>query len=144
MGKCDGCNRNCCGNKFQGLERAFKHDNPDIFDQIILSKDEVKRIVKAGGEKYIEYINGLPCITLNEDCSCKAFENGLCKIYEVRPDVCKLYPFYFDPFAGILVDKNCKGYYQSDFDKAPLATKKKIFELVKNRVKLFEEISLKK
>lgn len=139
MGKCDGCNRNCCGNKFAGLEKAFKHTNPDIFDQIFLSDAEVKRIVKAGGEKYIEYIDGHACITLNEDCSCKAFKNGKCEIYAVRPDVCKLYPFYFDPFAGVLVDKNCKGFEQEDFDNADIKTKKEIFKLIKNRVKYFED-----
>lgn len=143
MGKCDGCKRNCCGNKFEGLEKAFKHENPDIFDQILLSQEEVDRITDFGGEKYIEYKNGLPYITLNNDCSCRAFKDGKCEIYEVRPDVCKLYPFYFDPFAGILVDKNCKGYVQEDFNNASADEKEKIFNLVKNRIELFEKTSKK-
>ena len=144
MGNCAGCKRNCCGNKFQGLEKSFKHSNPDLFDQIILSKAEVARIKKIGAEQYIEYINGLPCITLNKDNSCKAFKDGMCTIYDARPDVCRLYPFYFDPFVGILIDKNCPGFEADEFEKADPEFKKEIFKLVKNRVKLFEEIEKKK
>ena len=110
MNKCKNCKNNCCGNKFVGLKNAFKHQNSDMFCQILLSQEEVNRIVEFGGEKYIESKNGKNYISLNEDKSCNAFKNGKCDIYNVRPDVCQLYPYYFDPFCGIVIDKNCNKY----------------------------------
>ena len=140
MNKCKNCTKNCCGNKFIGLKDAFKHTNPDIFCEILLSNEEVKRIKEFGAEKYIEKkADGRYCIALNDDISCKAFKGGKCEIYPVRPDVCKLYPFYFDPFAGVLVDKNCQCYSQEDFDSLDEEGKKQIFDLLKARIKYFEK-----
>lgn len=138
MAKCDNCPNNCCGNNFVGMANAFKHSNGDLFNQILLSDDELENIVKNFGAEYIEYIHGMPFVALNKDRSCKAFKNGRCSIYKSRPDVCKLYPYYFDPFGGIFIDKNCTDFEEDEFDK------EEIFKLVNNRIKLFATIEGKK
>lgn len=134
MGKCDNCKNNCCGNNFIGMANAYKHSNGDLFNQILLSDDELEDILENFGDEYIEYIEGMPFIALNKDRSCKAFKNGRCSIYHSRPDVCKLYPYYFDPFGGVFVDKNCPGFDEEQFDK------KDVFDLVNKRIKLFASI----
>lgn len=138
MRRCENCPNNCCGNNFVGLANAFKHSNGDLFNQILLSEDEVEDIVKNFGDEYIEYIDGMPFISLNKDRSCKAFKNGRCAIYKCRPDVCKLYPYYFDPFGGVFIDKNCTDFEEDEVDK------KDVFDLINKRIKLFATIEGKK
>ena len=135
MGVCDNCKNNCCSKNFIGLVNSFKNNDSNLFNQILLTEEEKTRIVKSGGEKYIEYIDGSPYISLNDDRSCKAFKDGKCLIYSVRPDVCKLYPFYFDPFGGLFIDKNC-----SCIEEDELLDKEEMFELISNRVKLFAQL----
>lgn len=139
MSKCDNCSKNCCGHNFVGLANAFKQSNSDLFNQILLSEEEVEDIVKNFGDEYIEYIDNMPFMALNKDRSCKAFKDGKCSIYNSRPDVCKLYPYYFDPFGGIFVDKNC-----TCFEDDEAIDKKEIFELINKRIKLFATIEGKK
>ncbi len=136
--RCENCPNNCCGNNFVGLANAFKHSNGDLFNQILLSDDELEAIVNNFGDEYIEYIDGMPFVALNKDRSCKAFINGKCAIYNARPDVCKLYPYYFDPFGGIFIDKNCADFEEDEIDK------KDIFDLINKRIKLFATIEGKK
>lgn len=138
MNKCDNCPNNCCGNNFIGLANSFKHSNGDLFNQILLSEEEVEDIVKNFGDEYIEYVDNMPFIALNEDRSCKAFKNGRCSIYKSRPDVCKLYPYYFDPFGGIFIDKNCAFFEENEADK------KDILALINKRIKLFATLEGKK
>ena len=138
MSKCDNCPNNCCGNNFVGLANAFKYSNGDLFNQILLSEEELEDIVNNYGDEYIEYIDNMPFISLNKDRSCKAFKNGKCSIYKSRPDVCKLYPYYFDPFGGIFIDKNCMSFEEDEFDK------KEVFDLINKRIKLFATIEGKK
>ena len=132
--KCDECKNNCCGKNFIGLANSFKHSNSDLFNQILLSEEEVDDIVEHFGDEFIEYIDGLPYIALNEDRSCKAFKNGRCSIYAIRPDVCKLYPYYFDPFGGIFIDKNCECFDDSSQDMGS------VLELANKRIKLFSKL----
>lgn len=131
---CEHCPNNCCGNKFIGLANALKNNNKNEFYSIQLSPEEVQRIKeKYNNLDLIDHnLNG-DYLKLNKDHSCKAFVNGKCQIYDVRPDVCKLYPFYFDPFCGICIDKNCPY-----FDKVDENDKKEIYELLKKRIKFFE------
>lgn len=141
MNRCAKCKNNCCSNKFIGLKEAFKHTAPDVFVQILLSNKEAERIRKAGGEKYLEQKNGVYCMSLNPDYSCKAYKNGICDIYEARPDVCKLYPFFFDPFAGLVLDKNCDKYTLEDLNQYSIEDKQKILDIIHERLKFFEELN---
>ncbi len=134
---CKKCLKNCCGDGFLGLSNSFKTTNNQKFCQILLSEEEAGRIKEfcGGSDSLLSYEDVVACIKLNADNSCPAFKNGVCQIYSVRPDVCRLYPFYFDPFCGICVDKNCPYFNEEDrFDK------KEIFEILKRRINLFEKI----
>lgn len=131
---CDKCNRHCCSNKFTGLAEGLKREHQEEFVQIMLDEEEIKRIKDAGHEKFIEKIGDNYYLALNSDYSCKAFEDGLCSIYEVRPDVCKLYPYYFDPFCGLAVDKNCPGNFDlEDVDKD------EVYDILQKRMNLFKK-----
>ncbi len=143
MNKCLNCNNNCCSRKFVGLKDSFKHVSSDKFCQILLSENEVERIKRCGGEKYIEKKDGIYRIALNPDNSCKASNNGICDIYDARPDVCKLYPFFFDPFAGLVVDKNCSKYTIEDLENCSVEEKQEIFELLQSRLDFFKELNKK-
>lgn len=136
--KCSKCKNNCCGKNFIGLKNAFKNKDGKLFNQILLDENERKKIINAGYEKFIEKIGDNYFIALNKDRSCKAFSHGKCSIYNVRPDVCKLYPFYFDPFGGVFVDKNCPCYQDTDLKSA------NVYSLIENRLKLFSNIDGKK
>lgn len=137
---CEHCPNNCCGNKFVGLANALKeNDMESEFYSIQLSEKEAQKIEeKYANFNLIEHTKNGKFLKLNKDHSCKAYANGICQIYDARPDVCKLYPFYFDPFCGICVDKNCPC-----FDKVDGNDKKEIYELLKKRIKFFEKIDKK-
>ncbi len=100
--------------------------------EMMLTESDIKRIEKLGysnfwyeldGFLFLKNING-KCIFLGR--------NGLCTIYQHRPEGCRYYPYICDPETmEIYVDEECP--YAAEFllDK-PNALK----ELVK---KLFEE-----
>jgi len=131
---CNECERHCCSNRFTGLAGALKRNAQDEFVQIMLDKKEVKKLKKYGYDNFIEKIGDDFYLALNPDFSCKAFKDGLCSIYEARPDVCRLYPYYFDPFCGIAIDRNCPG----NFDLED-ADKKEIYDILKRRMELFKK-----
>ncbi len=144
MNKCKDCKNKCCGSKFLGLKESFKYPKPDLFCQLLLSQEEVDRIVEYGGKDFIEHRDGKSYIALNPDNSCKAFTNGKCAIYDVKPDVCNLYPYFFDPFCGIVLDKNCEKYGVEDFNELTKEERLRIFDILKKRLEFFEEEELNK
>ncbi len=73
---------------------------------------------------------GLSSALINEDFSCSALKNGKCYIYDVRPDVCKLYPYYFDPFCGLCIDKNCPVNFSLNIPQG------EIYAMLNNRINL--------
>ena len=133
MNKCLGknCPNNCCSNRFKGLSESLINTNSSEFVQIMLSEEEVKRIKDAGKQEFLEYKNGNYYFKLNDDYSCSAYKNGKCSIYDIRPDLCKLYPYYFDPFCGICIDKNCPGKFDLN------TPQNNLYELLANRIKLY-------
>lgn len=133
MEKCLGknCPNHCCSNKFKGLSAALKNDDSSKFVQIQLDNEEVKRIVDKGRVDLIEFKNGNYFIKLNNDFSCSALVEGNCSIYDIRPNVCKLYPYYFDPFCGLCIDKNCPGNFDLDIPQNAL------YDLLNKRINLY-------
>lgn len=133
MQKCLGekCPNNCCSNKFRGLSKALSNLDSSKFVQIQLNEEEVKKIKCAGREDLLENKKGEYFLKLNDDNSCSAFKNGQCSIYDIRPDVCRLYPYYFDPFCGICIDRNCPGDFSLDISK------NEIYNLLNNRISLY-------
>ncbi len=87
-----------------------------------------------GGGRVNRYI-----LKLNEDNSCKAYKDGKCTIYNFRPMVCRLYPFYFDPFSGVFIHKDCCG----DFKKYLQENKLEILKMIKARVDYFIDLESK-
>lgn len=136
MQRCLGeqCPNHCCSNKFKGLSSALINEDDSKFAQIQLGEEEVKRIIEKSGRKdLIERKNGNSFLKLNDDFSCSALVNGKCSIYDVRPDVCKLYPYYFDPFCGLCIDKNCPGNFDLDIPQG------EIYHLLNNRINLYNK-----
>jgi len=133
MKKCLGekCPNNCCSKKFKGLSEALINIDSSKFVQIQLDKEEVERIKNSGREDLLENKKGDYFLKLNDDYSCSAFIDGKCSIYDIRPNVCKLYPYYFDPFCGICIDKNCPGEFELDIPQS------EIFNLLKSRINLY-------
>ncbi len=133
MQKClrNNCPNHCCSNKFIGLSSALNCKSDSDFVQIQLDNEEVKRISSAGYKALIEEKGSRHFLKLNSDFSCSAFENGLCTIYDVRPDVCKLYPYYFDPFCGLCIDKNCPGNFDLN------NSQNELYDLLNRRINLF-------
>lgn len=135
MQKCLGekCPNHCCSNKFKGLSSALINEDDTKFVQIQLNDEEVNRIINKGKKELIVNEDGNCFLKLNKDFSCSALINGKCSIYDVRPDVCKLYPYYFDPFCGLCIDKNCPGNF--DLNSPP----NDIYNLLTNRINLYNE-----
>ena len=133
--KCLGekCPNHCCSEKFIGLSKSLEYEDTISTGMPLLSKDEYERIFNNSGSKYIEMIDEKPYLKVYENNRCAAFENGKCMIYSVRPDVCKIYPFYFDQACGLCKDQNCPG----NFTKNDIT--KEHYELLKKRIDLYQE-----
>ena len=89
----------------------------------------------VGNKIFREGGGGAYCLALGDDNECKAFKNGRCSIYDVRPDVCKLYPFYFDVFSGLFVHKDCP----SNLEKELRENEIELLKLVRKRIDFFIE-----
>ncbi len=131
--KCLGakCPNHCCSEKFIGLSASLEYDDVIDSGMPLLSEEEYKKILDAGKEEYVSIIDGKPYLKVYDDNLCAAFKDGKCLIYDVRPDVCKIYPFYFDQSCGFCKDKNCPGNFTLD-DLTP-----EHYELLKKRIDLF-------
>ena len=138
---CEKCNKSCCSGAFQGLKNNSQNNEGGKFTQILLSKDEAQQIIDAGFANIVKSAGGgCFCIAIDENNVCPAFKNGRCLIYNVRPDVCRLYPFYFDNFSGLFVHKDCP----ADFSFELETNKLEILELIKKRVNFFIDMERNK
>jgi Fe-S-cluster containining protein len=81
------------------------------FSDIALSRENADYIIKIGKKNkiYLDRKTGLWFVKPNKDNSCPFHIKGLCKIYESQPPMCKAYPLYLDPFAGLCIDASCPG-----------------------------------
>jgi Fe-S-cluster containining protein len=102
---------------------------------MMLTEEDVRRIESLGyrnfyyqknGFLYLKNVNG-KCIFLDN--------NGLCRIYNHRPEGCKFYPFIYDVEKDeILRDEDCP--YRNEFE---LENEEKLKILVLNILKEREE-----
>ena len=119
--KLNECLNSCCG-PFEGIHNNIKNLDKRPFDEIVLTKDDYKTIKEEGYEflteevvlqnRNIKYIK----MSLEQDGTCKAFENGKCSINNFKPTLCRAFPFYFDMFSGLCAIM-CEGFsdeYWSD------------------------------
>ena len=139
--KCEKCEKSCCSRVFAGLSSSAKNAD-DRFTQILLSPEEAERIKNAGGGQFLAFNEeiGAYYMKIGEDNTCPAFANGRCSIYSSRPDVCRLYPFYFDNFGGLFIHKDCPG----DFTRELEENKLEILKLIRNRIDYFENLEKNK
>ena len=133
--KCLGkdCPNHCCSEKFIGLEACLEYKTPTSSGCPLLDEDEYQRIYNFSGDKYIKKINDKPYLNVLDNNRCSAFKDGKCMIYEVRPDACKIYPFYFDQACGLCKDKNCPGNFTTEDITS------EHYELIKKRIELYQK-----
>ncbi|RME93049.1 MAG: YkgJ family cysteine cluster protein [Candidatus Hydrogenedentota bacterium] len=117
----DKCEKNCCGAEFEMRQTSnrlcsvFKlHHN-----QVPLLPNEKELIAEKYGSHYIRQdIDGGFYINLSEDGKCPFLtDKGLCKIQEIKPTLCRAYPFYIDIFSGLNVDADCPGFGKGFTDR---------------------------
>lgn len=107
------------------------------YDWVYLTAKEVARICEATGLSENDFVlkrqnknTGHVFRTLNLPCRFLNTATGECSIYEIRPLVCRLFPFYPEPLTGhatlipvqcganleIMADSSNKGFSLSDFE----------------------------
>lgn len=112
--KCKGekCENSCCG-KFDERNNIFSSNFCSVnnigHDEILLMDRDVENILKYNNKRYIKKIKGNYYIRLNGDSSCPFLIKGKCSIYNIRPLLCRSYPFYIDASSGLVIDKCCPG-----------------------------------
>ena len=89
---CGSCTNKCCSQPY---------------DWVFLTQREITLISSTTGleerDFVVQRMNGnanLTFRTLNLPCRFLDAHTGLCGIYEVRPLVCRLFPFYQEPLTG--------------------------------------------
>ncbi len=108
------CQNSCCG-PFAGITSHLTNIEERPFEEIVLTPEDYKKIYSAGHAELIEeaysehmgkkyYKMALEC-----DGTCKALKNGLCSINDIKPTLCKAFPFYFDMFSGLCAI-DCEGF----------------------------------
>ena len=77
------------------------------YDWVFLTTREIKAIRSRTGLSEAEFVterknlnSGLTFQTLNLPCRFLDKESGLCTVYEERPLVCRIFPFYLEPLTG--------------------------------------------
>ena len=108
------CKSSCCG-PFGGISCELVSVDRRPFEEIVLTPEDYRRIYSAGyaelieegfseqtGKKYFK-------MALEEDGTCRAFSRGLCSINNIKPTLCKAFPFYFDMFSGLCAIA-CEGF----------------------------------
>lgn len=131
---CNFCGR-CCGN------------TEDHTRRILLLKTDVKRIINKTSLNVREFANATSGsepymyeMKKTEDFKCFFLKNNSCKIYEIRPLICRFYPFELKNLGN-------KNYSFSYTTKCPgigqeFPLKRKFFEkLFKEAIAAMEESS---
>ena len=104
------CPNSCCG-PFGGVQRGIDSIEGRKFSEIVLTPEDSKRLLASGCAHLIELTDkGKYRMKLHEDGTCIAFVNGKCSIHEVKPTVCRAFPFYIDMFAGLCGIIACPGF----------------------------------
>ena len=87
---CNHCGR-CCGDTKDRIRRILllKTDVASISKELLLKNHEFTEEI-SGFEPYIYEMKK------TEDGKCFFLENNLCKIYEIRPLICRFYPFQLE------------------------------------------------
>ena len=86
----EACPSSCCG--------PFGEAGSSLeLSQIILTDEDVRRIIENGGSHLIELTeDGTRSMKFSEDGMCAALDHGRCSIHTFKPTVCTAYPFHLD------------------------------------------------
>jgi len=104
------CPNNCCG-PFAGVQRGLESLEGLKFSEIFLVEEDIPRIIQAGHSHYIETLDGRDYkMKLRDDGSCLAFRDGRCSIHQIKPILCRAFPFYIDMFVGLCAVTVCPGF----------------------------------
>jgi len=126
------CVDSCCG-PFSGVTNHINNIDKRPFDEIVLTDDDYRRIYENGFKDLVEdgfseqMNKAYKKMSLENDGTCRAYIDGKCCINNIKPTLCKAFPFYFDMFSGLCAI-NCEGFsdeywtnisdYQSCFEAA--------------------------
>lgn len=108
------CQHSCCG-PFAGVAQHIASVEDRPFEEIVLTPEDYKQIYSAGYADLIEESVSPQTgrtyykMALEADGTCKALKKGLCSIQNVKPTLCRAFPFYFDMFAGLCAI-DCDGF----------------------------------
>jgi Fe-S-cluster containining protein len=77
------------------------------YDWVFLTRDEILKLKSASGLSENEFVSirsnpstSLVFRTLNLPCRFLDTKTGQCNVYDSRPLVCQLFPFYLEPLTG--------------------------------------------
>ena len=104
------CPNSCCG-PFGGVQRGIDSVEGRPFSEIVLTSEDANRINASGYSHLIELIDGHHYrMKLLEDGTCSGLINGRCSIHEIKPTLCRAFPFYVDMFVGLCAVTECPGF----------------------------------
>lgn len=104
------CPQPCCG-PFGGVQHGIDSVEGREFSEIVLTPDDARRIIAAGASHLLERTAGGKFrMKLLDDGTCTAFEDGRCSIHQMKPTVCRAFPFYVDMFVGLCGVTTCPGF----------------------------------
>jgi Fe-S-cluster containining protein len=104
------CPSSCCG-PFGGVKLGIDSIEGREFSEILLTPADYSKIVQAGHSNLIERTAaGDYRMRLEEDGTCCALKEGLCSINDVKPTICRAFPFYVDMFVGLCGITDCPGF----------------------------------
>ena len=106
MGK--SCPKNCCC-EFDGFHSLLLPLCGVSHRDIVLLTKDVEALESLSKEDLIVRKEGYCFLRTHDNGLCYAYVDGGCSIYEHRPILCRAYPFYFDLFTGLCLDKSCPG-----------------------------------
>ena len=93
------CPENCCG-YFKDRLPNYRSIKGIKHDEILILPEEVINMT----QNYINNKKNSHYLKLKKNRSCPFFANGKCNQFDIRPSVCRAYPFYIDLFTGLNID----------------------------------------
>lgn len=96
-----------------------------------LREEDIARLESLGYARgdFVRFVDGVPVLATREDGSCVFLgEDGLCTVYESRPEGCRLYPLVWHLDEGrAVLDPDCPYRHEFSFGEEDVA---RLMELV--------------
>ena len=86
--------------------------------RMTLTESDVHRLEAAGHEGFARLNRSGDLELVNRDGACIFLEDGACRVYQIRPEGCRFYPFVVDLGSGaVLRDDECP--HREEFQRNP-------------------------